>query len=61
MYKLFLEAQLLCNLIDVLTSLTHDISPLFVDRFGRFCHLEYGKEAISVGCRSENAWYRWRF
>ncbi len=38
------------------------ISPLFVDQFGRylrFCHLEFDKEAISDGCRSENARYRW--
>ncbi len=34
---------------------------LFVDRFGRslrFCHQEFYKEAISDGCRSENARYR---
>ncbi len=36
------------------------IYPLFVDRFGRslrVCHIEFDKEAISDGCRSENAWY----
>ena len=36
------------------------ISSLFVDRFGhslRFCH-RFDKEAISDGCRSENARFR---
>ncbi len=35
----------------------------FVDRFGRclwFCHLKFDKVAISDGCRSEKARYRWR-
>ena len=39
------------------------ISPLFVDRFGRslrYCYLEFDKEALSDGCRSENIWYRWK-
>ncbi len=38
------------------------IYPLFVDRFGRSlknCRLGFDKEAISDGCRSENARYVW--
>ena len=37
------------------------ISPFFVDPFGRslrFCYLEFDKEAISDGCRSEKYRYR---
>ena len=50
---------------DSLTHLTFsfvDHAPLFVDRFRRslrFCYLEFNKEAISDGCRSGNARYRW--
>ena len=37
------------------------ISPLFVDRFGRYlriCHLDFDMTAIYDGFRSENAKYR---
>ena len=60
----FLEAQLLCNYMDVTDSLFHGrltfsvISPLFVDRFGhslRFFRIEFDKQAISEGCMSKNA------
>ena len=52
---MFLEVQLLSNLIDVTDSLTgrlalSTISPMVVDLLGRsllFCHLEFDKEAIS--------------
>ena len=40
------------------------ISPLFVDRFGRtlrFCYLEFDKEAISDGCRSEDSGFSEEF
>ena len=55
--------------MDVTHSLTHKHSalsaksPLFVDRFGRVLqifHLEFDKEAISDGCRSENAWCQYK-
>ena len=38
------------------------ISPLFVDRFGRFlrfCHIEFDKGGIFDGCMNENARCRW--
>ena len=66
---IFLEAQLLCNLIDDIELISHvsslalsTISPLFVYQFRRtlrFCHLEFDTDAISDGCRRENARYRW--
>ena len=40
------------------------ISPLFMDQFGRslqFCNIEFEMEAISDGCRSENARYVYIF
>ena len=53
----FLEAQLLCDQIDVTdSSLTFDDISVVVDLFGRslrFNHQDFDKEAISDGCRSE--------
>ncbi len=52
-----------CSLTPSLTGLLalSAIYALCLDRFGRpfrFCQLEFDKEAISDGCKSENA--RWR-
>ncbi len=67
LFTTFFEAQLICNWIDVTPSLMKShfafsiISLLLVDRFGlslRVFNLEFVMEAISIGCRSENAWYR---
>ena len=52
--NLFLEAQLLYNYTDSLST----TSPLFVHRFGRslqFFRLEFDMEAIYDGWRSEKA------
>ncbi len=62
-----LESQLLYNHIDLIDSLTHNVTfipvdhiSVVVDLFGRslwFCHLEFEQEAISEGQRSENGRY----
>ncbi len=61
-FRLLLEAQLLCNLIDITDSLHHVMFSFFdhfsvvVNRFLRFLrfgHLKFEKMAISDGCRSK--------
>ncbi len=47
---------------NVTFSLLDHISSVFMDRFEhsfRFCHLEFEKEPISDGCRSENGQFLW--
>ncbi len=66
--SILLEAQLLCNQLDVTDSRTH-VMISFVDHISvdcrsiwmypvRFYHLEFYKQAFSDGCRSGNAQYR---
>ena len=57
----FLKAQFLCNRIDVTDSLTDPLGLLDdISCSLQFCNLEFDKQAISDGCRSEIARYWWR-
>ena len=58
--KEWINITMACSIRDLITEkifFLSSISPLFVDRFGRslrFCHIEFGKEAIANGGKAEN-------